>query len=195
MAKLLEGKRIAILVTDGVEQSELTEPRKALEEVGAETVLFSPADGTIQAMKHREKGDTFKVDVALDEANPDDYEGLLLPGGVANPDELRTHSQAVSFVRAIFDSGTPISAICHGPWVLVEADVLHGRTVTSGPSLKTDIRNAGGIWTDAEVVQDGQLTTSRKPEDIPAFVRKTLVAFPAAPENATLKRINASMPR
>ncbi len=146
-------------------------------------------------MKHREKGDTFKIDVPLNAADPGDYDALLLPGGVANPDELRTNSQAVSFVRAIFDSGKPVSAICHGPWMLVEADVVRGRMMTSWPSLKTDIQNAGGTWTDREVVQDGQLTTSRKPEDIPAFIRETLVAFAAAPENSTLKRINASLPR
>jgi protease I len=155
MAKVLEGKTIAFLLTDGVEQSELTEPRKALDEAGAKTVLISPAAGTVQAMKHKEKGDTFKVDLALDAANPDDYDGLVLPGGVANPDELRTNPQAVNFVRAIFDSGKPVSAICHGPWMLVEADVIRGRTLTSWPSLKTDIQNAGGTWTDREVVQDG----------------------------------------
>ena len=131
MAKVLEGKTIAFLLTDGVEQSELTEPRKALDEAGAKTVLISPAAGTVQAMKHKEKGDTFKVDLALDAANPDDYDGLVLPGGVANPDELRTNPQAVNLVRAIFDSGKPVSAICHGPWMLVEADVIRGRTLTS----------------------------------------------------------------
>jgi protease I len=129
MAKGLDGKTIAFLLTDGVEQSELTEPRKALDEAGAKTVLISPVAGTVQAMKHKEKGDTFKVDLALDAANPDDYGGLVLPGGVANPDELRTNPQAVNFVRAIFDSGKPVSAICHGPWMLVEADVIRGRTL------------------------------------------------------------------
>ena len=193
MAKVLEGKTIAFLLTDGVEQSELTEPRKALDEAGAKTVLISPAADTVQAMKHKEKGDTFRVDLALDAANPDDYDGLVLPGGVANPDELRTNPQAVNFVRAIFDSGKPVSAICHGPWMLVEADVIRGRTLTSWPSPKTDIKNAGGTWTDREVVQDGQLTTSRKPQDIPAFVRATLVGFAAAPQNPTLKRLNASL--
>ena len=195
MATLLKGKRIAILATDGVEQSELTEPRKALEEAGARTVLISPAEGTIQAMKHKEKGDTLRVDLALDAANSDDYDGLLLPGGVANPDELRTNPRAVSFVRAFFDSGKPVSAICHGPWMLVEADVVRGRTLTSWPSLKTDIHNAGGTWMDREVVRDGQLTTSRKPADIPAFVRETLLAFAAEPEDSTLRRLNASPPR
>ena len=193
MAKVLEGKTIAFLLTHGVEQSELTEPRKALDEAGARTVLISPAAGTVQAMKHKEKGDTFKVDLALDAANPDDYDGLVLPGGVANPDELRTNPQAVNFVRAIFDSGKPVSAICHGPWMLVEdrcdprphADVM---AIT-----KNGYSNAGGTWTDREVVQDGQLTTSHKPQDIPAFVRATLVGFAAAPQNPTLKRLNASL--
>ena len=193
MSKPLEGKRIAILLTDGVEQSELTEPRKALEKAGAKTILISPAANTVQAMKHKEKGDTFKVDRPLNSADPNDFDGLLLPGGVANPDELRTNADAVSFVRTIFDSGKPIAAICHGPWMLVEADVVRGRTLTSWPSLKTDINNAGGTWTNREVVQDGQLTTSRKPDDIPAFVQAALAAFAAAPEETTLKGIVACL--
>lgn len=177
MTESLKGKRIAILLTDGVEQTELTEPRKALEKVGCVTEIVSPATGSVQAMKHKEKGDNFKVDVALDSANPDDYDALLLPGGVANPDELRTKPVAVNFVKAIFSAGKPIAAICHGPWLLVEAGVVRGRKVTSWPSLRTDIVNAGGDWTDREVVRDGQLTTSRKPEDIPAFVREMLASF------------------
>jgi protease I len=136
MAKPLEGKEIAILATDSVEQSELTEPHKALDEAGAKTVLISPAAGTIQAMNHKEKGDTLKVDLVLSAANPGDYDCVLLPGGVANPDELRINARAVSFVKAFFDSGKPIAAICHGPWMLVEADVVCGRTLTSWPSLK-----------------------------------------------------------
>jgi protease I len=182
MAKSLKGKKIAILLTNGVEQAELTEPRKALEEAGAETELISPAEGSIQAMRHQEKGDTFKVNVALDAADPDDYDALLLPGGVANPDELRVNPKAVSFVKAIFDDGKPVAAICHGPWMLVEADVVRGHSLTSWPSLRTDIRNAGGNWTDRAVVQDGQLTTSRKPEDIPAFGREMLTSFAAGRE-------------
>ena|ERR1700758_4064982 len=130
MAKPLEGEKIAILATDGVEQSELTEPRKALEAANAKTVLISPAAGTMQAMNHREKGDTLKADLVLSAANPDDFDGLLLPGGVANPDELRTNARAVSFVKAFFNSGKPVAAICHGPWMLVEADVVRGRTLT-----------------------------------------------------------------
>jgi protease I len=133
-------------------------------------------------MKHKEKGDTFKVDRPLNSADPNDFDGLLLPSGVANPDELRTNADAVSFVRTIFDSGKPIAAICHGPWMLVEADVVRGRTMTSWPSLKTDINNADGTWTNREVVQDGQLSTSRKPDDIPAFVQAALAAFAAAAE-------------
>jgi protease I len=183
MGKSLKGTKVAILATDGVEQSELTEPRRALEEAGAKTELVSPVEGPIQAMNHKEKGDTFKVDVTLDTANPDDYDALLLPGGVANPDELRTEPKAVSFVKAIFDEGKPIAAICHGPWMLVEAGVVGGHTLTSWPSLKTDIHNAGGNWTDREVVRDGQLTTSRKPQDIPAFVREMLSAFAASDES------------
>lgn len=144
-------------------------------------------------MKHKEKGDTFKVDRPLNSADPNDFNGLLLPGGVANPDELRTNADAVSFVRTIFDSGKPIAAICHSPWMLVEADVVRGRTLRSWPSLKTDINNAGGTWTNREVVQDGQLTTSRKPDDIPAFVQAALAAFAATPEETTLEGINACL--
>lgn len=183
MAKPLSGKKVAILLTNGVEQSELTEPRKALQEAGAEAEIISPADGEIQAMKHTEKGDTFKVDVALSDADPDDYDALLLPGGVANPDELRTIPEAVSFVKAIFDKGKPVAAICHGPWMLVEADVVRGHTLTSWPSLKTDIRNAGATWVDREVVQDGRLTTSRKPDDIPAFVGEMVASFASTDES------------
>jgi len=177
MAKDLAGKRIAILSTDGVEQSELTEPRDALEKAGAKTDLVSPAAGKIQAMQHQEKGDKFDVDVELKSANPEDYDALLLPGGVANPDALRIIPEAVKFVRSFFDSRKPIASICHGPWMLVEADIAQDHTMTSWPSLRTDIRNAGGNWVDEEVVQDGQITTSRKPEDIPAFVREMLKSF------------------
>jgi protease I len=180
MAKSLNGKRIAFLLTDGVEQVELTEPRKALDQAGARTEIVSPKRGEIQGMNHHEKGDKFKVDVALNSADPNNYDALVLPGGVANPDELRTHPEAVEFVRSFFESRKPVAAICHGPWMLVEADVLRGRTVTSWPSLKTDIRNAGGNWVDREVVQDGQLTTSRKPADLPAFNKKILESFAGA---------------
>ena len=184
MDRTLNGKRIAILATNGVEECELVEPRNALDGAGAKTELISPASGKIQAMRHKQQGDTFEVDLALDDANADDYDALLLPGGVANPDELRTEPKAVNFVRAIFEQGKPIAAICHGPWMLVEADVVCGLTVTSWPSLKTDLNNAGATWTDREVVQDGQLTTSRKPDDIPAFVNEMLRSFSAVSQGS-----------
>ena len=177
MRKDLHGKRIAFLLTDGFEEVELTQPRKALDEAGAKTEIVSPAKGEIQGMNHNDKGDKFKVDIALDKADPEDFDALVLPGGVMNADELRTYPDAVSFVKAFFDQGKPVAAICHAPWMLVEAKVVSGRTLTSWPSLQTDIRNAGGKWVDHEVVQDGQLTTSRKPDDIPMFNRKVLDAF------------------
>lgn len=186
MNKTLDGKKIAILCTDGVEQSELTEPRNALEKAGAQTELVSPKrNGKVQAMNHDEKGDKFNVDVELLSADPDDYDALVLPGGVANPDSLRAIPEAVKFVRSFFDHRKPIASICHGPWMLVEADIARGHTLTSWPSLKTDIRNAGGKWVDKEVVQDGLITTSRKPDDIPAFNREMLKSFAGpAEENA-----------
>lgn len=177
MRKDLHGKRIAFLLTDGFEEVELTQPRKALDEAGAKTEIVSPTKGEIQGMNHNDKGDKFKVDITLDKADPEDFDALVLPGGVMNADELRTYPDAVSFVKAFFDQGKPVAAICHAPWMLVEAKVVSGRTLTSWPSLQTDIRNAGGKWVDHEVVQDGQLTTSRKPDDIPMFNRKVLDAF------------------
>jgi protease I len=177
MRKDLHGKRIAFLLTDGFEEVELTQPRKALDEAGAKTEIVSPANGEIQGMNHNDKGDKFRVDITLDKADPEDFDALVLPGGVMNADELRTYPDAVSFVKAFFDQGKPVAAICHAPWMLVEAKVVSGRTLTSWPSLQTDIRNAGGKWIDHEVVQDGQLTTSRKPDDIPMFNRKMLDAF------------------
>jgi protease I len=170
-------RKIAFLLTNGVEQVELTEPRRALDATGAKTVIVSPAKGEIQGMNHHEKGDKFKVEVALNEARPDDYDALVLPGGVANPDELRMVPEAVKFVRAFVESKKPIAAICHGPWMLIEAGAVHGHTLTSWPSLRTDIRNAGGEWVDREVVRDGQIITSRKPDDIPAFNRAIIEAF------------------
>jgi protease I len=177
MRKDLHGKRIAFLLTDGFEEVELTQPRKALDEAGAKTEIVSPAKGEIQGMNHNDKGDKFKVDITLDRADPEHFDALVLPGGVMNADELRTYPDAVSFVKAFFDHGKPVAAICHAPWILVEAKVVSGRTLTSWPSLQTDIRNAGGKWVDDEVVQDGRLTTSRKPDDIPMFNRKVLEAF------------------
>ena len=178
MAGQLEGKKVAIMVAnEGVEQVEMTEPRKALEEAGATVELLAPQAGEVQAFNHLDKADTFPADKAIKDVSADDYDALMLPGGVANPDNLRTHEEAVRFARAFFDAGKPVAAICHAPWTLVEADVVRGRTVTSWPSLSTDIRNAGGTWVDEEVVVDQGLVTSRKPDDIPAFNSKMLEEF------------------
>jgi protease I len=174
---MLKGIKVAILVADGFEQPELSEPKKALEEAGAETSIVSPAKGQVQAWKHFDKGDKFTVDVPLDKANAEEYDALLLPGGVANPDQLRMLPQAVAFVRKFFDEGKPVAAICHGPWTLVEADVVSGRTVTSWPSLKTDLKNAGAHWVDREVVVDDGLVSSRMPADIPAFNSRMIEEF------------------
>ena len=175
----LKGKRVAILVADGFEQVEMTQPRKALNDAGAVTELVSPAQGEVQGWNHHDKAEKFRVDVELSAAQPSNYDALLLPGGVVNPDQLRTIPEAVEFVRAFFKQGKPVAAICHGPWMLVEADVLHGRTVTSWPSIKTDLRNAGAMWVDLEVVTDHGLITSRKPDDIPMFNRKMIEEFAA----------------
>jgi len=165
----LKGRRVAILATDGVEQVELTEPRKALDAAGAVTHVIAPKQGTIQGMNHDEKGDQIPVDRVLADAHASEYDALLLPGGVSNPDKLRTDKNAVQFVREFMLSEKPVAAICHGPWLLVEADAVAGRRLTSWPSLQTDIRNAGGEWVDSEVQVDHKLVTSRKPADIPAF--------------------------
>jgi protease I len=168
----LEGKRIAFLATDGVEQVELTEPWKAVESEGGTPELVSIKTGEIQGVNHMDKGDTFKVDTTADQADASSYDGLVLPGGVANPDFLRVDKNAVRFVHAFFEQSKPVAAICHGPWTLVEADVVRGRTITSWPSLQTDIRNAGGTWVDEQVHVDQGLVTSRKPDDLPAFCSK-----------------------
>lgn len=173
----LKGLSVAILVTDGFEQVEMTEPRKALDKAGAKTVLVSIKNGEVQGMNHDQKADKFKVDATLDSAKADQFDALLLPGGVANPDKLRMTPKAVEFVAAFVKEQKPIAAICHGPWMLVETRALAGRTVTSWPSLKTDITNADGTWVDREVVVDGNLVTSRKPDDIPAFNREMLTLF------------------
>jgi protease I len=173
----LSGKRVAILATDGVEQAELIEPRKALDAAGANTKVVSPKSGSIKGWNHTDWGDPIKVDVTLDNTSPDDYDALMLPGGVMNPDHLRMNENAVNFVRAFFEAGKPVAAICHGPWMLVEADVVRGRNVTSWPSLQTDLRNAGANWTDSQVVTDHGLVTSRKPDDIPAFNKKMIEEF------------------
>ena len=184
MAEQLSGKRVAVLVAnEGVEQVELTEPVAALRQKGAEVDLVAPEEGAIQAFNHLDKGDTFEADRTAAEAEAGEYDGLMLPGGVANPDQLRTKSDAVAFVRAFFEAGKPVAAICHAPWTLAEADVVRGRTLTSWPSLRTDLRNAGAEWVDEEVHVDGNLVTSRKPDDLEAFNREMVEAFarPAVP--------------
>src|SRR6476620_2994138 len=176
MADKLSGKRIAFLVaTEGIEQVELTEPWKAVEAAGGTPELISTESGEVQAFNHLDKADTFPVDRTTDEADPADYDGLVLPGGVANPDTLRMHEDAVAFVRGFFEQGKPVGVICHGPWTLIEAGVVRGRTLTSWPSLQTDLRNAGATWVDEELVVceqgPGPLVTSRKPDDLPAFTK------------------------
>jgi protease I len=177
MATPLDGKRIAILATDGVEEAELVDVRKALDAAGAKTELVSPKTDSVQAFRHHDKADTFPVDVALESAKAADYAALYLPGGVANPDALRTDQRAVQFVREFMAADKPVAAICHGPWLLVEADAVAGRRLTSWPSLKTDITNAGGEWVDEPVCVDGRLITSRKPADVPAFNKRIVSDF------------------
>jgi deglycase len=180
----LDGRRIAFIAADGVEQVELTEPWKAVESEGGKPELLSVETGEIQGFNHLDKADTFKVDGAVSDADPSDYDGLVLPGGVANPDFLRTDDDVVSFIRGIFEANKPTGVICHGPWTIVEADLVKGRTLTSWPSLKTDIRNAGGNWVDEEVHVDGNLITSRKPDDLPAFNEAIVEAFAKVPAHA-----------
>ena len=178
MADNLNGKKIAILAADGVEQVELETPREAVEGAGAETELLSIEEGEIQAMNHDiNKGDTFPVDKLVSDASPDDYDGLILPGGVANPDNLRADESVISFLKDFFATGKPVGVICHGPWTLVEADLVKGRTLTSYPSIRTDIRNAGGEVVDEEVVVDQGLVSSRNPDDLPAFCDKIVEEF------------------
>lgn len=182
MSESLNGRTIAFLVApEGVEQVELTEPWRAVDEAGGTPRLVSTKPGTVQAFNHLDKADTFEVDATAGETTPDEYDGVVLPGGVANPDFLRTDEDAVAFVRGFFDQGKPVAVICHGPWTLVEADVLRGRTITSWPSVQTDIRNAGGTWVDEEVVADtdgpNTLVSSRKPDDLKAFCAEALKAF------------------
>jgi protease I len=177
MSQSLTNKRVAILATEGFEYVELVKPREALDAAGAKTEVVSPKAGSIKGWNIDNWGDSVTVDVALDSADPSQYDALLLPGGVMNPDKLRQNEKAVQFVKHFFVAHKPVAAICHGPWLLVEADVLRGRTITSWPSLKTDIRNAGGKWVDQEVSTDEGLVTSRKPDDIPAFSKKMVEEF------------------
>ena len=173
----LQGKRIAFIATDMVEEVELTEPWQAVKDSGGEPELISIKSGEIQAFNHYDKSKTYKVDKEISSARTDDYDGLVIPGGVGNPDTMRMNDDAVEFVRSFFEAGKPVAVICHGPWMLVEADVVRGRKITSWPSLKTDIRNAGGNWVDEEVVVDQGLVTSRKPDDLPAFCKKMIEEF------------------
>ena len=173
----LDGRRIAIVVANGFEQVEMTDPRRALDEAGAATDLISPEKDRVKGWQHTRWGDEFDVEVPLDEADPSDYDALLLPGGVMNPDKLRVNEKAVRFVKSFFDSGKPVAAICHGPWTLIEAGAVKGRRVTSWPSIRTDLKNAGADWVDRKVVVDSGLVTSRKPDDIPAFNEKMIELF------------------
>jgi deglycase len=194
MATELHGKRIAVLTAnEGVEQVELTEPVKALKDVGAEVELLAPKSGKIQAFNHRDRSDTFPVDREVSKADATDYDGLVLPGGVVNPDILRTDKDAVSFIRTFFEQGKPVGAICHGPWTLVEAGVVKGRTLTSWPSLQTDIRNAGGTWVDQECVVEGGLVTSRKPDDLPAFNAKLIEEFGEGTHEEQARKTEAAL--
>jgi protease I len=177
MSSRLKGKKVAFLATDGVEEVELTEPWKAIENEDGTPELVSLESGEIQGFDHLDKDQKFAVDRTVEEAKQEDYDGLVLPGGVANPDFLRVSEKAVSFARSFFEAGKPVAVICHGPWTLVEADVVRDRTITSWPSLRTDIRNAGGNWVDQEVVVDNGLVSSRKPDDLPAFCAKLVEEF------------------
>jgi len=176
----LSGVKVAILVTDGFEQVEMTEPRKALEQAGAIASIVSPKQGRVRAWKFTEWGDEYPVDIKLAHAKPGDFDALLLPGGVINPDKLRMQPEAVAFVKAFFDANKPVATICHGPWTIIEAGAARGRRIASWPSLRTDLRNAGAQWIDQEAVVDGNLVSSRKPDDIPAFNREMINLFSRA---------------
>ncbi len=177
MNQELLNKRVAILATDGFEQVELEKPKQALEAAGATVSIVSPSSGQIQGMNHADKGDKFDVDLPLKTAKPEDFDALMIPGGLLNPDALRSTPEALEFTRAFFAAGKPVAAICHAPWVLIDAGVIKGRRLTSWPAIQTDVRNAGGNWVDEEVVVDNGLVTSRKPDDIPAFNRKMIEEF------------------
>lgn len=176
----LNGKKVAILVANGFEQVELTEPKKALDEAGAKTQIVSPEKGKVKGWQHTEWGDEMPVDVPLAQARADEFDALLLPGGVMNPDHLRRNPEALRFVKAFFDAGKPVAAICHGPWTLIDAGVARGRKMTSYETIQTDLKNAGVNWVDQEVVVDGNLVTSRKPDDLPAFNRAVVELFAQA---------------
>ncbi len=192
MDQKLQGKKIAALATNGFEQSELLQPKQVLEQAGARVDVVSPQTGSIRGWNHKEWGQEVKVDRPLDQVRADEYDGLLLPGGVMNPDQLRMNPQAVQLVRQFFDAGKPIAAICHGPWLLVEANVVRGLKLTSWPSLQTDIRNAGGQWVDEQCVNDRGVVTSRKPDDIPAFNQKAIEEFAEGKTAAHRSRTRAA---
>jgi deglycase len=177
MADKLSGKKVAMLAADGFEEVELTKPKKALDDAGAKTTVVSLKSGKIQGMNHADKGEMVAVDQTLAEAKPQDFDALMIPGGLMNPDALRSNERALEFVRHFFREGKPVAAICHAPWVLIDAGVVRGRTLTSWPAIKSDVRNAGGHWVDQEVVVDNGLVTSRKPDDIPVFNRKMIEEF------------------
>ena len=193
MSKSLSGKRVAILVAEGFEQSELEGPKEALEEAGALTLIVSPAEeGWVQGWQHFDLGDLYEVDVPLAEADAAEFDALLLPGGVANPDQLRMKPEAVEFVKSFFDAGKPVATICHGPWTVIEAGAARGRRLASWPSLKTDLRNAGAEWVDEQAVVDGNLVSSRKPDDIPAFNKAMIGLFGGSGAAATTQARRAS---
>lgn len=191
MAQNLKGKKIAILVDNGFEEIELTSPKQALEEVGAQTFIVSPQDGTVKAWAHTDWGQKYPVDIPLQQAKADDYDALLLPGGVMNPDKLRMNPTAVQLVKDFFTAGKPVAAICHGPWTLIEAGVVKGRTLTSYPSIQTDLKNAGANWVDQEVVVDHGLVTSRRPRDLEAFNRKMVEEFAEGDHEPTMPQQQA----
>jgi protease I len=195
VANKLQGKRVAFLATDMVEQVELIEPWNAVKSEGAEPELISLEEGEIQGFNHYDKADTFRVDETVEEARADDYDALVIPGGVGNPDTLRTNENAVEFARQFFEQGKPVGVICHGPWMLVETGVVRGRKVTSWPSLQTDIRNAGGNWVDEEVVVDSGLVTSRKPDDLPAFNEKIIEEFCEGRHEEQAQKTRATSPK
>ena len=195
MASQLTGRKVAFLATDGVEQVEFTAPWNALRQAGAEVQLLSDKTGEIQAVNHQEKGDKFQVDGPIAGASARDFDALVLPGGVAHPDKLRTNKDAVQFVREFMEADKPVAAICHGPWLLVEADAVRGRTITSWPSLQTDVKNAGGAWVDKQVQLDQKLLTSRKPDDLPAFCAQLVTLLATAIDERRLdKMVEQSFP-